>query len=169
MERSKEESLAFSRFGFAALCLLISAALVAIIASEAYDNLTARPVSARVTSVSVETHKGRRGRLLYSPAVTFAYRVDGTEYESGRYRAEAGPADTQLKAERLAAAYHVGQGVTVFVPTRSPSAAFLRRETVWDRYGMLLLIIGIWFALRGRLYPDKHARGSAAPGTRAKT
>jgi len=148
-------SRTFARSAFGALCLLLTGAYAARIVYELYQNVACVRVPATVKAVSVESRKNRHGSLSYRPVISFAYTLNGVEYESARYNANGAFWAAEEKAERLVGPYHAGQQVTAFVLRSAPDAAFLKREVAWQNFVAVFLLIAIWVILRRTVYSNQ--------------
>ncbi|HEX3998617.1 MAG TPA: DUF3592 domain-containing protein [Pirellulales bacterium] len=114
-------------------------------------------VSGRVTQSSVKSHRGSKGRMVYSANLKFAYQVAGKTYQGHQYRYGTWANSDGNAARQTVAAYPVGRTVDVFYAPDDPSNAILKPGIEGADLFLItfmapfnLIMLGIWFgAIQG--------------------
>lgn len=146
------------RLGFTFVALVILGVPVAWTVEEVVAIAASRPVPAVVTDVRVTTREGMRG-TLFTPIVTYEYRVGGVRYVSTRLGLGPGSYSHQRQAEEAASRYRSGDSIIVYVSTRDPSSSFAQRAFYWPPavIGGLLLIALAFFYRQAQRKVDERA------------
>lgn len=105
-----------------------------------------------VTKSVVESHRGSKGSVTYSPAIEYDYTVAGTKYHGRQYRFGQ-ISSNGGNARHIVDAYPVGRTIDVFYSPADPSIAVLKTGIEGSDLfmGMFLMpfnlaMIGIWYA-----------------------
>lgn len=88
--------------------------------------LTYEEATGRVLAKGIVSHRssGRHGtHTMYAPRIAFAYTVDGTAYESDRYRNSDYSSSDSSESRRIVRSYQVGEMVKVWYDVTNPSRA----------------------------------------------
>ena len=88
---------------------------------QTYEETTGRVLAKGV--VSHQSHGKRGTRTVYAPRIAFAYTVDGTAYESDRYRSSDFLSSDSSESRRIVRNYQVGETIKVWYDTSAPSRA----------------------------------------------
>jgi hypothetical protein len=110
---------------------------------QAFRLMTWQPVPATVMMSSVESVRGNRGTVSYRPAVSYWYRVNGTQYVAAGVT-PIGISSGWRWAQSISQRFAPGAAVTAYVDPHDPGRAYLVREFSPLPLFILALVGGIW-------------------------
>lgn len=90
------------------------------------DTLNYQPVNAVIRSSEVTTSRDSKGRTSYRPHITFAYSVNGREFQTDKISYSV-PLSSGGGANETVARYPSGSQTTAYVSPNDPKAAVLRK------------------------------------------
>ena len=137
-----------------AVSLVIGAALLlsgALQATRILSSLSWPTATGTIAQSDLKHGYMREGILKYKAHIVYHYDVDGTRY-SGRRIAFSGAATHGWKAREVAAAYRVGDTVTVHYHPSKPGQSVLITGVTWQGFSTLLVgvvltplaLAGLW-------------------------
>lgn len=136
--------------------LLFGAVLFTHILPYQEDMRDVEEVDAVVLSSSVTQAQNSEGQVTYTPAVTYRYTYEGTEYTSDSiFPGDVDPVSDESRAREIVAQYPEGEEVTAYVNTEDPSTAFLIDEAppLWfwlaPVVGVLAILYGLYSIVLG--------------------
>jgi len=113
------------------------------------------PVKCRVLSSEISEHRGSDS-TTYGVAITYAYRVNGRNYEGDRYDFSLGSSSGRKAKKEIVARYREGSETVCYVNPKNPEEAVIERGRIRDwGFGLIPLVFvlvggcGIIFAIRG--------------------
>lgn len=123
-----------------------------------------KPVSVKILSKSVQTHRGSKGKKTYSPEVSYSYTVNGKSFESHTVLPLKSSASAKWAMEVIAP-FRVGAEAQGYYDPKDPASAFLVRYCDFKPYaffqiGVAAVCVVIFFIIGGR-------QTSVPPGYRA--
>ena len=93
---------------------------------DVFSPQTCEEATGKVLAKGIVSHQshGKHGtHTVYAPRIAFAYTVDGTEYESDRYRNSDYSSSDSSESRRIVRSYQVGETIKVWYDTSNPSRA----------------------------------------------
>ena len=93
---------------------------------DVFSPQTCEEATGKVLTKGIVSHQshGKHGtHTVYAPRIAFAYTVDGTEYESDRYRNSDYSSSDSSESRRIVRSYQVGETIKVWYDTSNPSRA----------------------------------------------
>ena len=109
--------LIFCVFGWSGLVTNIGD----VLSSQTYEETAGRVLAKGI--VSHQSHGKHGTRTMYAPRIAFAYTVDGTAYESDRYRNSDYSSSDSSESRRIVRSYQEGESIKVWYDTSNPSRA----------------------------------------------
>lgn len=101
-------------------------------------------VEGRVLSSSVKSEAGKKGGLVYSAEVNYAYKVNGESFSSERVRFGSISTGNRVLPKQLVEKYPAGRSVTVYYSSADPFFAVL--EPGIQSASLIVVGIGVLFA-----------------------
>ena len=92
-----------------------------VFSPQTYEEATGKVLAKGI--VSHQSHGKHGTHTVYAPRIAFAYTVDGTAYESDRYRNSDYSSSDSSESRRIVRSYQVGETVKVWYDTSNPSRA----------------------------------------------